>query len=327
MPLVFSHLDRVQGTNPADAGSFTPKEILMQNENNRRLFKSRIAIGLLAIMLCTPSLSLGWGAGGHMMTASIAFERLNLRAKAQAIELLARPIEPTDIIESTDFVNASHWADDLRSDSAFDFLKPFHFITLSFSTDGTTLPTGVPEPNNIVKGLEDNVNILRTSTDKDEQAMALRLIIHFVGDIHQPLHCASQVSNPFPDGNRGGNFFPIRVGNKTTNLHSYWDGGIDAFPKGGPNFAPPPLSQIPAAVSAATAGNPATDPKLKLDDPFIFNAWAGESHALAKNTAYKGIRMCDTPTATYNTNALKVARQRVAWGGYRLAALLNAIWP
>ena len=57
----------------------------MQNESKRRLFKNRIAIALLGIMLCTPSLSLGWGAGGHMMVASIAFKRLNPHAKAQAI--------------------------------------------------------------------------------------------------------------------------------------------------------------------------------------------------------------------------------------------------
>jgi hypothetical protein len=264
-----------------------------------------------------------------MMTASIAFDRLNPHAKAQAIALLARPIEPTDIIKSPDFVNASHWADDLRSKPEFNFLKPFHFIDFPFSTDGTTLPTGVPESDNVVKALEDNVKILRTSTDKDEQAKALRLIIHFVGDIHQPLHSATQVSNPFPDGDRGGNFFLIRVADRTINLHSYWDGGIGAFPRGGPppEYLPPPLSQIPPAVAAATAGNPPSDPKLKLNDPFNFKSWADESFVLAKNTAYQGLRSCDTPTPIYNTNALKVARQRVAWGGYRLAALLNAIWP
>jgi hypothetical protein len=66
---------------------------------------------------------------------------------------------------------------------------------------------------------------------------------------------------------------------------------------------------------------------LKLDDPFNFAAWADESFALAKSTAYKGMQNGVTPTAAYNRKALKVARQRVAWGGYRLAALLNAIWP
>jgi hypothetical protein len=80
-------------------------------------------------------------------------------------------------------------------------------------------------------------------------------------------------------------------------------------------------------VAKALAGNPDTNPKLKLDDPFNYDAWADESFALAQSTAYKGVKNGVTPSATYNTRALKIARQRVAWGGYRLAALLNAIWP
>lgn len=300
----------------------------MRNESKRRLFKSRIAIALLGIMLCAPSLSLGWGAGGHMMVASIAFKRLNPRAKAQAMALLARPINPAAVTaKSPDFVSAAHWADDLRPFKQFDSFKPLHFIDNPFSTDGTALPAGVPEPDNIVKALEDNVEILKTSTDQDAQAQALRFIIHFVGDIHQPLHCATRVSSANPDGDRGGNLVSIKVAGKKTNLHSYWDGGIGNFPKTGPNFAPPPLSQIPGAAAAAMAGNPATDPKVKLNDPANFSAWSDESFALAKSTAYKGMQNGVTPSAAYNAASLKVARKRVAWGGYRLAALLNSIWP
>jgi hypothetical protein len=263
-----------------------------------------------------------------MMVASIAFKRLNPRAKAQAIALLARPINPAAVTAtSKDFVNAAHWADDLRPFAEFDSFKALHFIDQPFSTDGTALPAGIPEPENIVKALEDNVNILKTSTDMDAQAQALRLIIHFVGDIHQPLHCATRVTSANPEGDRGGNLVSIMVAGKKTNLHSYWDGGIGNFPKTGPNFAPPPLSQIPAAASKAMVGNPATDPKVNLNNPSNFDAWAQESFELAKSTAYKGMQSGVTPSASYNSKALKVARQRVAWGGYRLAALLNSIWP
>jgi hypothetical protein len=300
----------------------------MRNKSKLYLYKTRITLGLLALILSIPSLSLGWGAGGHMMVASIAFQRLNPRAKAHATALLARAINPSAVsLKSNDFVNAAHWADDLRPFPEFDSFKPLHFIDNPFATDGTPLPAGVPEPDNIVTALEDNVNILKTSTDMDAQAQALRLIIHFVGDIHQPLHCATQVSSANPDGDRGGNLVSINVAGKKTNLHSYWDGGIGNFPKSGPNFAPPPLNQIPPAAAQARAGNPATDPKLKLKAPLDFQGWANESFALAKSTAYDGISNGGTPTAAYNTRALKVARKRVAWGGYRLAALLNSIWP
>lgn len=303
----------------------------MQNERKRRLLKSAMAFSLVFLILSTPTLTLGWGAGGHMIVAQIAFGRLNPRAKAQAKALLALPINPAAVsARSKDFVNAAHWPDDLRQFSEFDSFKALHFIDTPFSTDGTALPA-LPTPD-IVTALQDNVNILKTSTDKNAQAQALRFIIHFVGDIHQPLHCTTRVSSANPNGDRGGNLVSIKVKGtngkvKRTNLHSYWDGGLGTFPPTGANFRPPPLSSIPAAAAKAMAGNPDTDPKLKLDDPSNFQSWADESFDLAKSVAYKGITNNGTPTAAYTNKGVKVARQRVAWGGYRLAALLNAIWP
>jgi S1/P1 Nuclease len=302
----------------------------MKNQRQHRSpFKRGLAIGIACLILCTPSISFGWGAGGHMMTAQIAFNRLNPKARAKVIELLAIKINPSAVTaKSTDFVNASHWADDLRPFPEFDSFKALHFIDKPFPAGGQLPPI---DPENIVKALHDNVEILKTSTDKDAQAQALRFIIHFVGDIHQPLHCTTRVTAANPDGDRGGNLFKIKilVGGKlkNSNLHSYWDGGIGAFPPTGANFAPPPLRSVIRAANQAKAGNPATNPDLKLDDPFNFEAWSEESFELGQNVAYKGIQSGRKPTNGYNQRALKVARQRVAWGGYRLAALLNAIWP
>lgn len=296
----------------------------------RRFLKSSLALGVTCLILATPITSWSWGAGGHMMTAQIAFNRLNPRAQAQVKTLLAIPINPKEIsAQSPDFVNAAHWADDLRPFKEFDPFKELHFIDYPFSLDGTALPP-VPTPN-IITALEENVQILKTSTDKNAQAQALRLIIHLVGDIHQPLHCAARVDKTNPGGDLGGNKVQLMItdkdGNpKQTNLHSFWDGGIGAFPPTGPNFAPPPLSLIPPAAAKAMKGNPVTA-KVKIKDPFNFKAWSDESFALAKSVAYNGITNGVTPSATYRTAALKVANQRVAWGGYRLAALLNSIWP
>ncbi len=303
----------------------------MQNEINRRILKSGIALALVSFILLTPTVSLGWGAGGHMMVAQIAFARLNPRARAQAQDLLALPINPVAVTaKSKNFVSASHWPDDLRPFPEFDKFKPLHFIDIPFTTDGTALPP-VPTPN-IVQALQDDVNTLKTSTDKNAQAQALRFIIHFVGDIHQPLHCTARVTRDHPDGDQGGNLVSIKIPGKkgttkVTNLHSYWDGGLGTFPPTGPNFRPPPLSSIPAAAKRARAGNPASAPEVKLNDPFNFQSWADESFALARDVAYDGITDGGSPSAAYKRKGIKVARQRVAWGGYRLAALLNAIWP
>lgn len=304
----------------------------MQKQRQHHPFVRRtLSIVIVCFIICSPSISLGWGAGGHMMTAHIAFSRLNHKAHAKVIELLAIEINPAAVTaKSKDFVNASHWADDLRPFKEFDSFKPLHFVDKPFSLDGTTLPD--IDPNNIIKALQDNVEILKTSTDKNAQAQALRFVIHFVGDIHQPLHCAAKVSAALPHGDQGGNLVKIKAVNddgtlRDTNLHSYWDGGIGAFPRQGPNFAPPPLNTIGPAATLALKGNPATNAGLMLDDPFNYDAWSDESLYLAQKYAYKGVRSGTKQTAAYNKNATRIAYRRVAWGGYRLAALLNAIWP
>jgi hypothetical protein len=304
-------------------------EDTMKTKNYRLHFKRGIAFAGVCLILCTPSLSLGWGPGGHMMVASVAFKRLNPRAKAKVQALLALPIQPTAQTNKTkDFVNAAHWADDIRDVAAFKKFAELHFIDTAFSVDGTALPP-LPIPN-VVTALQENVAILKNpASSKNAQAQALRFVIHFVGDIHQPLHCATRVDSAHPTGDQGGNGVLLNVGGKSVKLHSYWDGGINSFPKGGPGptFAPPALSTIGPAAAKVLVGNPATDPNLNLNNPTNFDGWAAESFELAKSTAYDGMQNGVTPSATYNAAALKVARQRVAWGGYRLAALLNSIWP
>jgi hypothetical protein len=266
-----------------------------------------------------------------MMVAFIAYERLNPKAKAEVDKLIALDINPEEVTaESENFVDAAHWADDVKHLTDFEFSSDLHFIDFPFSVDHTKLPD-LPKKNNIIKALKDYVRVLRTSTDQNERAEALRFIIHFVGDIHQPLHCATRVDKAHPDGDLGGNTFFIKVPDQSghlnkVKLHSYWDGGLLSFPKMRPHFAPPPLSEIPPAVAIALQDNPDTNPKIDLKHPFNFKGWANESKILAQTVAYK-TPSGKQPSDAYNTKGIKTVRQRVAWGGYRLAALLNAIWP
>lgn len=308
-------------------------EEIVKNFLGRALMKAAASAVLLSLMLmnCTPLY--GWGAGGHMIVAFIAFQRLNPRAKAQVKTLLALPIKPSNVTsKSKDFVNASHWADDVKKLPGFEFSGDLHFIDFPFATDGTKLPTDLPKPDNIVVALDKYVGILKTSTSKTARAQALRFIIHFVGDIHQPLHCATRVDAHHPEGDRGGNLVSVIVpkgkgGTESVALHSYWDDGLRAFPKSGPNFTPPPLSSIPAAAAKVKQDNPDTDPALNLNQPFDFKGWANESEALAKDPVYKDVQNGTHVSSEYSTQGIEVARRRVAFAGYRLAALLNAIWP
>jgi hypothetical protein len=287
----------------------------------------------VALLLLMTGSSLGWGAGGHMMVASIAYGRLNAKAKAQVDKLIAIQIAPENTTaKSLNFVDAAHWADDIRDSPDFASFAPLHFIDQPFTNDDTDLPDDLPEAENIITALTHNVDVLKNSSSSEkDQAQALRFVIHFVGDIHQPLHCSTLVTEGKPEGDRGGNLFKIKLPasqgkTKSSNLHNYWDSGIGKFPKTGANFSPPALSTIAPAAAFATRANPDTD-DWQTGGPFDFAGWAKEGEELAESTAYKRIAPGGLPTQSYNRAALKVARQRVAWAGYRLAALLNAIWP
>src|SRR6266478_7485613 len=98
----------------------------------KRMFRTTVALGVACLILCIPSISLGWGAGGHMMVAKVAFDRLNPHAKAEVAKLLAIKVkvklpdgtQPTlstkskgllaaATAKSKDFVNAAQWPHDL----------------------------------------------------------------------------------------------------------------------------------------------------------------------------------------------------------------------
>lgn len=283
-------------------------------------------------LLAAAQAAWAFGAGGHMMAAYIAQGRLNAHARREASKLLAVPLEPNSAWEkSKDFVHASVWADDVKHSEEYAFSAELHYIDQPFSPDHTPLPN-LPNPSNIVKALDDYTQVLKTSKNQTKQAEALRFIIHFVGDIHQPLHCATRVTKNRHGGDRGGNDFALiergTAGHThKTNLHSYWDGGIESFPQMGPNYAPPPFKEIPPAAAKATAANPDTDPGWSGGGAFGFAAWAQESFALAKSAAYRGVAENRTPSQAYIVKSRKLLSQRVAWAGYRLAALLNAVWP
>lgn len=303
----------------------------MLNRDGSRLRRCVSALVLTTLILLPAQNCFAWGAGGHMMVAYIAYHRLNAKAKREANRLLAIPIDPASVTKnSKDFVNAAHWADDLRPVPEFKPTLIEHFADFPFSVDSTPVPTDQPAADNIIVALEHNVEILKTSTDDNARAQALRFIIHFVGDIHQPLHCSTRVDSNHTDGDRGGNGFDVSVTDengrpKKSNLHSFWDSGLGSFPKGGPNFSPPPLNKIPSAASTAMRGNPATSPFLHLDNPTDFTGWAKESSDLAQRKAYDSLEPGGTPNADYKREGTRIARRRVAWGGYRLAALLNSI--
>jgi hypothetical protein len=291
----------------------------------------RVAAG---VVLIVPAAAWAWGPGGHMIAAKIAYDKIaadNPKAKAEIDRLLAVPVGPASIARRTsDFVNAAHWADDIKHTQGFEQTADEHFIDFPFAADKTALPGDLPKEVNIVKALSDYVDDLKSEqADDATKAQALRFIIHLVGDIHQPLHCATRVTKAHADGDRGGNDFtvtPAIDGKKVKiALHSYWDRGLGAFPKEGQNFAAPPLEEVTSAADAIKAKF-TLDPKWQEGGPFNYAGWAKESVQIATTFVYQGVADGAAPSATYAKKGTDIAQYRVLAAGNRLAALLTAIW-
>ena len=161
---------------------------------------------LLAIALYTPAHSFAWGAVGHKLTAKIAFHQLTQANK----DSLAFYLGATTIEE------ASVWMDEIKSDPSNDSLKPFHYINIekgdAYNPDSTHNIIG--ELNRILQELKQRQNYTKEHIEVD-----LKILIHLIGDLHQPMHVGYA-------SDRGGNNVMVFFAASTTNLHRVWDTNI-----------------------------------------------------------------------------------------------------
>ena len=126
-------------------------------------------------------------------------------------------------LNATTIVEAAYWPDAIRP-LGFYVFAPWHYIDIPLvrDEDGANItPPPVPTTNNVVWAIEQGVRVLRTvDASAAEKSAALRFVLHFVGDVHQPLHAASLYSAMFPNGDYGGNSFHLTGSSHWSNLHS-----------------------------------------------------------------------------------------------------------
>lgn len=158
---------------------------------------------------------------------------------------------------------------------------------------------------------------------EEARSVAMRYLIHYVGDIHQPLHSASLVDKHFPSGDRGGNLFPLH--NQEKELHALWDSVLmeyDGYP------------ELPMTIADwQKNGNnakrimhkyPETIFKKPASDLNVQN-WAEESFLIAKNFVYKSVKEGKEVPERYLEEGKNIAEMRLALAGYRLANLLKGL--
>lgn len=275
----------------------------------------------LCLGLGLPAGAGAWNAEGHMVVAQIAYNHLDAAVKNRCDTLIATPVNNASNYNNT-FVTAACWADDIKSvTSAY---STWHYIDLPFSLDGTSTSGVTPAAFDVVQAIRQNIATLQsTNATPTDQATNLRFLLHFVGDIQQPLHCSTAVRASQPGGDSGGNGFSLTQPS-WSNLHSLWDSG------GGYLFDS--LSRPLSAASQTTLSNKVA--VIEADYPYLRNTglipdpmtWATAGLALAQTNAYVGITRNTTPTQPYLDTTAATTEQLLAQGGHRLADLLNTIF-
>ncbi len=307
----------------------------------------------LAFVALAPS-AWGWGCKGHEVVALIAEQHLNPHTRAMVMQILsASPINP-DLRRFCHesgldaFADSSTWADDERS------VRPatagWHFLDIPRgASKGDIAQYCPPSTGCVTSAIADQVAVLRNaSASPQAKADALRFVIHFVGDLHQPLHTTT-------NDDRGGNCVPVVFFGSTPeetnsakeeyrpNLHGIWDTDI-----------------IEHFCHGKTAQQIADelDSKFKAlipsweSEPIDIASWAWESHQLAEDTAYgdlptkiaiemprpvntcadddhistRMLRLHEQLGDDYQSAAEGVIQEQLAKAGIRLASLLNSLW-
>jgi hypothetical protein len=298
-----------------------------------------------ATLLAAAPLAHAWGDEGHEVVALVARAHLTPRA-AQAVDRLlatdTNGLKMRDGGLTTDsFARQATWADYYRDAQRVAGATPeqihsysWHFVDIElqggsldkacfgFPSAGGQPASQGPDPDCVVNKIEQFAAELASPEVPDaEKLLALKFVMHFVGDLHQPLHASDNLD-------RGGNAEMATVaGGTPMPLHAHWDTTFVTLvgaPAGGRNTDP-------AAVVAALRPPSDTEKAQWLAAPNP-RYWAYESYALAQGYAYGGLpKPVANGAATvyklddkYVKSATTVVSDQLEKAGYRLAALLNA---
>jgi hypothetical protein len=312
---------------------------------------------LIAVALCLvlfSSTSNAWFNVGHMAVAYVAYQQLTPEKKLRVAKLLKKnpyynkqwkalipngtPADQRDLML---FMIAATWPDEIKesgsayqndgdtpptdgtawTNTGYGDLKQhryWHFIDVPFTQDGTAPLAAIPSPN-----AETQIAIFRQTliSGKSDPLKSYDLVwlLHLVGDVHQPLHSTTRIGAGALGGDNGGNGVKVdatAVGNANKKLHLLWDSL--------PGDAPDAGAALTAAIAYGKTLAPA-DPVLakKMDAA----DWINESFAIAETSVYAApVGTGSGPftiTQAYMDNAKKIAAERVALAGQRMANLIN----
>jgi hypothetical protein len=259
----------------------------------------------LAVASLLPSLACAWGGEGHQVVALIAEERLTPKASAAIHELLGEDVHISD-------AEVASWADQIKRERRRT--SPWHYTNIPIGSFGYDKVRDGNDGNDIVRRIESFKALLADKTQTPEaRAEALKFLVHLVGDLHQPLHCAER------QGDRGGNgrlCFVLEAKGRATSLHTVWDTTL--------------LRRMIGRTRIAEFSEKLNDAISEEDEKAWTSGsiidWANESWRVAGEKVYTSVPVDGPPPVLdqpYVDVATPVIEDRLKRGGVRLATVLN----
>lgn len=171
----------------------------------------KIFIKILIIYLTFPHFLFGWGKTGHRIVGKVSETYLTKNAKTKIKKLMGHH----------DISRMTNWADEIKSDPAWKKANNWHWCTIPDDEKYIS----EKHPGRAVEKIQDFIYTLKNKTaSKEEKQIALKFLVHIIGDLHQPLHVGN-------GNDRGGNDVKVQWFNESTNLHSVWDTKLIEFQK------------------------------------------------------------------------------------------------
>jgi hypothetical protein len=275
----------------------------------------KLLIAALAILCWIPAS--GWGAKGHNAIAHIAQSHLDRRASR----------EVTRLLDGYNMAYWSAWADGLRDDHRYDPFRTWHYAN---ADEGFSYSSSPKNPSgDVYTAVVLCVEQLSSRETSDSlKSLYLKLLIHFVGDMHCPMH-----SGHLSD--RGGNNYEVEFFGARSNLHRVWDSQIvdAARPWSGLEWAwniDRRLTRLERRALIFADGGNSDEPRSfrrsgrEVTDTDIL-AWMESTVTLA-HTLYAATPEGSNISWPYINRHSPLAEQKLLEAGHRLAALLNQIF-
>lgn len=247
-------------------------------------------------------LFISWGVTGHRTVGKVAEDHLTPKALAGVRDLLG----------SQSLADVSTWADEVRGNPAYRQTGPWHYINLPLGLSYDEFKSRVENmlEANVYSAIVKQLALLSDSTvSRDRKVEALKFLVHFVGDVHQPMHVSRAED-------KGGNTIQLNFDGQGTNLHAIWDSKL--IDHSGMDYQQLAANSNYSHPSAVQVRQWQGDPVIK---------WMWESYSITSQlyAEVDTMKSRSIGEAYYNEHWGQVTR-RLEQAGVRLAGLLNVVF-